>query len=235
MLAKLKGILPARLRLSLREALAHRTYAQRSYSQEGEDLVLQRLFEDRPGGVFVDVGAHHPFRFSNTSLLSQRGWRGINIDARPGSMASFRRSRPRDINLELGVSAMPDRLTYHLFVEPALNTFDADLASQRVAAGWPTSGTRLVECLPLATILARELPALGVTGFDLLTVDVEGLDLEVLRSSDWTLYRPRAVVAEVLAADLAGLLQSEVTGFMTSVGYQPHCKLVNSAVFLRSE
>lgn len=233
MLSSVKALIPAGWKQSLRERYGERTYAGRCYSQEGEDLVLQRLFENRPPGVFVDVGAHHPFRFSNTFLLYRRGWRGINIDARPGAMAAFHRHRPRDISLELGVSAEPGRLQFHVFEEPALNTFDAALARQRRDEGWPMRGTRWVECQPLATILARELPALGAQDIDLLSVDVEGLDLEVLHSNDWHRYRPMAVVAEVLATDLAGLLGSDVARFLGSVGYRPHAKLVNSAIFVR--
>jgi hypothetical protein len=74
-----------------------------SYAQEGEDMVLRRIFEDQPLGFYVDVGAHHPVRFSTTYFFYRRGCRGINIDATPGSMDAFRRLRPRDINLEVAI------------------------------------------------------------------------------------------------------------------------------------
>ena len=54
-------------------------YAQRSYAQEGEDLLLERILGKQGKGFYVDVGAHHPVRFSNTFLFYKRGWRGINI------------------------------------------------------------------------------------------------------------------------------------------------------------
>src|SRR3954469_4320493 len=79
--------------------------ARIAFSQEGEDLLLARMFEHQSEGFYVDVGAHHPQRFSNTHLLHQRGWRGINIDATPGSMAAFRRARPHDVNLEIAIAA----------------------------------------------------------------------------------------------------------------------------------
>src|SRR5215510_10661697 len=65
-------------------------YRRTSFSQQGEDLILARLFEGQRRGFYVDVGAHHPRRFSNTFLLYRRGWRGLNIDAAPGSMRLFR-------------------------------------------------------------------------------------------------------------------------------------------------
>jgi hypothetical protein len=44
-------------------------YSRRSYSQEGEDLILAGLIGDRPRGFYVDIGAHHPHRFSNTFIF----------------------------------------------------------------------------------------------------------------------------------------------------------------------
>jgi len=75
-----------------------------SYSQEGEDLILERFFEGMNTGFYVDVGAFHPKRFSNTYIFYKKGWHGINIDARPGSMKLFNFVRPRDINLEIPIS-----------------------------------------------------------------------------------------------------------------------------------
>jgi len=68
------------------------------YSQGAEDIILASIFGNREKGFWVDVGAHHPQRFSNTYLFSLKGWTGINIDALPGSMAIFKKMRPNDIN-----------------------------------------------------------------------------------------------------------------------------------------
>jgi len=97
-------------------------------------MLLERFLEHRHSGFYVDVGAHHPKRFSNTYRLYRRGWRGLNIDANPGSMTLFQNVRPRDINVEAAVSSTPRELTYYIFNEPALNTFKRDLALERVGA-----------------------------------------------------------------------------------------------------
>ena len=60
------------------------------FSQEGEDVILRRIFEDQKNGFYIDIGAHHPKRFSNTYYFYDRGWEGINIDATPGSMKFFK-------------------------------------------------------------------------------------------------------------------------------------------------
>lgn len=105
--SSLKKLLPSRFwsYLIYMRDLYFVRFHTKSYSQEGEDLLLSRIFGDKKDGFYIDVGAHHPFRFSNTYLLYKRGWRGINIDAMPGSMKLFNRFRPRDINIECGVAS----------------------------------------------------------------------------------------------------------------------------------
>ena len=193
-----------------------------------------RLFEDTAAGIYVDVGAHHPFRFSNTCLLHQRGWRGINIDARPGSMRLFRRYRPDDVNLEIGISEEPTSLEFFVFAEPALNTFDQNLASDRQKEGWVLTQRTTVACMTLSQVLEQHLPRLGTNSVDLLTVDAEGLDLAVMRSNDWRRFRPRAIVVEILESDLDQVTCSPTGRFLGNVGYVPTAKLYNSVVFLPS-
>lgn len=228
-------LIPARWRDALRERFSERAYRRLAYSQEGEDLLLHRLFDGQPTGIYVDVGAHHPFRFSNTCLLHKQGWRGINIDALPGSMVSFERFRPRDVNLELGVAAEPADLEFFIFLEPALNTFDPNLADERQALGWQLKATKTVKCLPLNQILERELPRLNADNIDLLSVDVEGLDLDVLRSNDWTRFSPRVLLIEVLDQDVAGVINSEIGEYCVALGYSPFAKMHHSVVFLRAD
>ena len=101
-------------------------FAARSYAQEGEDRVLERFFDGwrkTTPGFYVDVGAFHPQLYSTTYAFYLKGWRGINIEARPGAMELFRRLRPNDINLELAVSDLKQTLTYYEFDDPALNSF----------------------------------------------------------------------------------------------------------------
>lgn len=130
-------------------------YHHISFSQEGEDGVLQRLFERKPEGFYVDVGSHHPQRFSNTYRFYLRGWNGINIDPLPGSKARFDALRQRDINLELVISDSTGELTYYSFEEPALNTFDPKVAASRDSR--LISEDRIQVCR-LSDVLDRHLP-----------------------------------------------------------------------------
>lgn len=206
-------------------------YQVRAYSQEGEDLILARLFERKTDGFYVDVGAHHPQRFSNTYLFYRRGWKGINIDALPGSMTLFKRIRSRDINLEMAVALTSGKLTYYAFNEPALNTFDSELAKQREA----NVRYRLETQIDLPTerldrILTQYLPA--GQHIDFMSVDVEGLDFDVLQSNDWTHFRPTYVLVERLSADRRDICGvSPTIDYLAGQGYSLFAHTVNTAFF----
>jgi FkbM family methyltransferase len=204
---------------------------QECYSQEGEDLIVARLFDGKSNGFFVDVGAHHPIRHSNTYLLYRRGWRGINIDATPGSMAKFRRLRPQDINVESLVANDLSPRRFYVFNESALNTASGKLARERPIENGNYQITSEVDLRPrpLASLLDEFLPQGRV--IDLMSVDVEGLDLDVLRSNDWRRYRPKLLLVEVLHTDLADLEGHEIVRFLRDRSYRPIAKLYNTVVF----
>lgn len=203
-------------------------YHSLSFSQEGEDGVLERIFERKSCGFYVDVGSHHPQRFSNTYRLYLRGWNGINIDPLPGSKKRFDALRQRDINLELGVSDSTGELAYYSFDEPALNTFDPIVAASR---NLPFISKDRIQVLPLRDVLDRHLDS--NQKIDFLTIDAEGLDLQVLRSNDWARYRPSYVLAEALGMrDLNEVISSELYAYMASHGYSLFAKCVNTLFFV---
>ncbi len=176
----------------------HHYKSYRSYSQDGEDMILKAFYENKKGykGFYVDVGAHHPVRYSNTYYFYNKGWRGINIEPTPTAIKPFKILRSRDINLNVGVGATRDNLTFYCFNEPALNTFSEEVALSVDQKDNKYKITRRVkvEVLPLRDILASHLPK-GVK-IDFMSIDVEGLDFEVLKSNDWDKYSPEYLLVE---------------------------------------
>lgn len=201
-----------------------------SYSQEGEDLVLRRYLEGRTNGFYVDVGAHDPKRFSNTHLFYERGWRGINIEPSPAAMKNFMRERPEDENVMLAVAELPAELTYYIFDDPALNSFDSELKSAREAeTSYRVVGTARIAADRLENILDRSVP--HGRSIDFMSIDVEGFDLQVLRSNDWTRFRPEFVLVEALEFSMGDREGHPVDRFMTGVGYELVAKTMNTLFY----
>jgi len=216
---------------SFRDFLTWDQWSDRSWSQEGEDMVLRRIFGQTRNGFYVDVGAHHPKRFSNTHRLYLRGWRGINIDAMPGSMRLFKRHRPRDINLEIGISRERKVMQYFIFNEPALNGFSSEVANARVKTGgrYKIDNVVNIATYPLGEILECNLNS--GQKIDLLTIDVEGLDFEVLQSNDWFKFRPNYILVEILDFKYDKDIGDPLVEYMKLNGYMVFSKLVNSVLF----
>lgn len=218
------------LRMHAKALLGPYGWARASFAQEGEDIALDRHFAGRRSGFYVDVGCHHPFRFSNSYYFYRRGWRGICVDALPGTRQLFRRWRSRDIVVENGIAGRRGEMTYYMFDEPALNTFDEPLARQRIeCTRYKLIRSVQVPTDTLAAILAAHCPV--GQQIDFLSVDVEGLDLQVLQSNDWDRYRPLTVIAECLGSSLERIGTDPVVCYLTERGYALYAKTGNSVIF----
>lgn len=192
----------------------------RSYSQEGEDLILRELFLKKKNGTFIDVGAHHPKRFSNTYFFYRRGWRGINIDAYPGSMRLFNIFRRRDINIESGVGAETCELNFYVFNEPAISTFSPESA-EKSQKNYKLLEIKKIAIEPLSNILEKYLPANN--SIDIMSIDVEGFDYDVLISNNWTKCVPKIILVEVDNFDI-GNNDNKTYNLLISKGYSFHAK-----------
>lgn len=202
-----------------------------SYSQEGEDMVLRRFVGDSAKGFYVDIGAHHPSLYSNTNYFYQRGWSGINIDADPTLMNAFAEDRTRDINLAAGIATDTDDLTFYLFNDRALNTFNPELAKERSELEhYHIIEEVKIKVQPLRTLLEAHLPEGQV--IDFMSVDTESLDLDVLRSNNWSKFRPRYVLVECLEiSDLSNIAADPVAIFLTEKNYKPVAKTFYTVLF----
>lgn len=205
-----------------------------SYSQEGEDKVLARFFEYKNNGFYIDIGAHHPIRFSNTYLFYKRGWRGINIDAMPGSMEAFREIRTEDINLEIPIAFRREFLNYYIFNETALNTFSKEEAEKKDGLrNYKVIKTLQLEAFPLSEILDKYLPS--GQHIDFMSIDVEGYDFEVLKSNNWEMYKPDFILIESLRTTLDEIKEDKAYLFLKAYGYKLQAKTCNTLFFQKED
>ncbi len=164
-----------------------------SYAQNGEDIVLNRVFRGKTDGFYVDVGANDPVADSVTMLFYQRGWRGVNVEPAPGVYERLAGQRVRDINLNVGLSDREGMLTFHdVASNQGLSTLDDGLAARYRAEGM-TLVERVIPVTTLARVCEREV---GDRPVDFMKIDVEGHECEVLAGADWDRWRPRVLIVE---------------------------------------
>lgn len=161
-----------------------------SFSKSGEDVQLAKLIGRREPGWFVDVGCWHPVKASNSYYFSLRGWKGISIDPNPELMDLYKKYRPNDLFLNLGVGNSDHNLEYFFLQEEfsSMNTINKNFILEHDLESKIKSILE-IEIVPLSQILDRHLPK-GIQP-DFFDVDVEGYDLEVLKSNNWERYRPK--------------------------------------------
>ncbi len=204
-------------------------YSIKSYSQEGEDIILRRIFENKNKGFYIDVGAHHPERFSNTFIFYKKGWHGINIDAMPGSMKLFNKLRPRDINIEKAISNKEEFLTYYIYNELAINTLNKKLAEKKdITNNYFIKNRIIIKTERLEKILDENISE--KKEIDFLSIDVEGLDFEVLKSNNFDKYKPKIILMEMIS-----WLNNndDIYRYMEKKGYIFFAKTVNTVFFKR--
>lgn len=200
-----------------------------SFSHSGEDRLILKLFGYRTSGTYVDVGCYHPVNYSNTYLLYLMGWSGIVIDADDIFLQAYREVRPKDRVIHVGIAARDNRTEFYLFADRSLNTFDKaraqELQSQNPQA---IVGKKHVEVRPLAAVLAEH----QIGAVDFLNIDVEGLDLEVLMSNDWSRWRPKLVLVEDHSLNLMQPGDSAIFRYLCDQGYRLHSKCNYSSVYV---
>lgn len=200
-----------------------------SYAQEGEDLILHRFFGNKKKGFYVDVGAHHPFRYSNTHFFYKRGWHGINIEPMPEAKKIFACYRKRDINVQKGISQKKEALTYFEFKSNEYNTFNPENAEEYKKIGVQFLRSQLIETVPLSDILDEHVPP--GTIIDFLSIDTEGFEMQVLNSNNWNKYEPVFIILESHEIRIEPHLTSDIHRFMKNKNYELVSKSFYSYIY----
>jgi FkbM family methyltransferase len=191
-----------------------------SFSQAGEDLLIERVVGRKAGGFYIDIGAYDPHHFSNTKRFYLRGWSGINIEPNKFCHANFVRERPRDINLNVGIGKERGKLMLHVMDAATLSTFSEEKAEENEKLGYRVLSREPVEVITLTDLFRNQVQEKQV---DFMTIDAEGLDISVLESNDWNRWRPKAICVEVGDfTDRASVPETikQMTAFMGCIGYR---------------
>ena len=187
------------------------------YSQTGEDAIIRTLLDANKPGFYVDVGCHDPIKASNTFYLYLHGWRGINVDANERLIRKFSSTRRCDIAVCAAISDEEKEMSFYEFREEAVSTLSADILPEW-KRNWSLLRERKVATRTLNSLLKEHFP--GGVHVDLLTVDVEGHDLNVLRSIDLNTYRPRLIVVEMHHFDIGQAQNHNLVDYLSRFDYR---------------
>jgi FkbM family methyltransferase len=217
-----RRILPSDLKSFIRKRILGIEIDTYYYSQCGEDAILNSIFEyiiKKEKGFYIDVGAYHPYKGSNTYLFYKKGWKGINIDPNPFSIELFKKYRPGDINLVMGIAKNQGELNYHIIDEKStMNSFSEENLKRLGLIGY-VKEIKKIPTYPLSFIADKYLPV--KEKIDFLNIDAEGFEMEVLESNNWNKIYPLVIAIEqndVLTFE--DVLSSDVCHYLKQKNYQ---------------
>ena len=170
---------------------------RKTYSQDLEDIFINEYFKNKNCGFYIDIGCYHPIKYSNTALLYNRGWKGINIDMNSTSIDLFNIARNRDINICSAISSTNKQVTQ--FIDHSyspVNTIDkkfSDIISKKLSI--KPFIEKKIQTYTLSQVLKKYKVLLNQVDF--LNIDVEAHDYEVLKGIDFVKIKPKIICIEI--------------------------------------
>ena len=207
-------------------------YPKKSYSQSGEDLIIDYLWRElhQTDAVprYLDIGAHDATYANNTYLFYQRGASGVCVEPDVRFVETIKRVRPRDVCLPVGIGpeAGPDA-TFYLMSQRALSTFSRSEAEALVGAGVPIERTIQIPMVSINQVLRDHVSSPP----DFVSLDTEGLDLPILQAFDFSICRPAVFCVETV--DFVSKQRvPTISAFMEGCGYFPYADTYINTIFV---
>ena len=196
-----------------------------SYAQQGEDLIMEDVLAEigvKNPITYLDIGAFDPIYHSNTYLFYKAGGHGVLVEPNAAKVRRLEWVRPRDRTLNVGVGTSAGRTTadYYMIGGPsggALNTFSKSEAEDVQRRSQGEHFIEKVIQLPLDninTIIQKELGAAP----NLLSIDTEGMDLDILKTLDFERFRPDVICVET-AVPGSDIVDLDIVRFLESKNY----------------
>tara|TARA_B110000027_G_C16060415_1_gene274225 strand:+ start:33 stop:749 length:717 start_codon:yes stop_codon:yes gene_type:complete len=207
--------------------LLHKRFTSKKkyFSFSGVDVILERIFMHQQKGIYIDIGCQHPIKNSNTYLLYKKGWEGINVDLDNDNIDLFKVSRSNDDNFNKALSNEVKEVDLYFYHKKSpINTIDKKTSEFQKAN---VSSIKKIKTDTLNNIILNT--KYKDCTFDLLSIDVEGHELEVLKGFDITKFSPKVIVVEYLDLNISKLeiknlnikdiLNTEIYKYLVSKNY----------------
>lgn len=210
----------------------------KSYSQCGEDIILNFLLNvlKIKNPTYLDLGANDPIYFNNTYFFYERGYRGVCVEPDPILFEKLKRKRRKDICLNVGVgfNNEPVEADFYIMTANTLSTF-----SKKEALRYESYGTyKINEIIKIPLIPINDLIEINFNRYpDLISLDIEGLELKVLNSLDLNKFNPTILCIETLTytEDKTEKKTSKIINFMVSKGYMVYADTYINTIFVNKK
>lgn len=211
-------------------------------SQAGEDMVVEFLFKNKIRNKefrYLDIGANHPKNLNNTYRFYKQGCHGVLIEPDAALCENLKNIRPGDIilNMGIGFSDIEEKAEFYVMSASELNTFSKEqvgqiLESPEIIGQQVLKEVRLVDLIPINNILEKYGP------FDFMSIDIEGLDYQVLSKVDFAKHSPTCICVEsatIKANKVDHDIAKNITQLLEQNGYELYTSNIINGIYIKSE
>lgn len=200
-----------------------------THSLEGTDLILRSLLRDVNCGTYLDVGANHPTYINNTFIFYEQGWRGFAVDASNRHVSAWARFRPRDTFINAIVSDNVREVEFVEFPDDAMSTIESETI-ERYSKRFDTDKVSIVH--GSTTTLELICKSYEIREVHLLSIDIEGEELNALRGANLSTLQPGVISCEVKNLSLYNFKDNAICRYLDYFGYKFVAKTPLDAIFV---
>ena len=209
-------------------------FTQTSYSQAGEDAIIRFLFNDFGTSKisYLELGTNRPDFGNNTYWFYLNHSRGVCVEADNDLVKNIKKVRPYDKVINFGVSTSNKKeADFYVFNQSDINTFDKIEAKKKSSSGkYRLIETRKVNLISVNNLLNDFFDSVP----DLLSIDIEGLDLDVLKSLDFNRFPIRVICCETCSYSENHIRpkNNDIINFMKSKNYEVYADTYINTIFV---
>lgn len=208
-----------------------------SFSQEGEDLIIDRIFKTKKIQYdeifYLDIGSGHPIKYSNTFYFYLRGSKGICVDAFEKNIKLHRLLRPRDKSFDLILGNDEKLIDYYVFNQSELNTISKERVNELEEYNISPLYSEKKQQLMTNDFFSKKVRE-DIKRINLFSIDIEGAELEIIRAINWENFKPEIICIEIITKNLDDLYENEVFKILKKNNYTFYSKLINSVIFTKN-
>ena len=206
---------------------------KKSYSQSGEDMIVSYLFDsviNISNPTYLDIGANHYSKLSNSYYFYRRGNKGVCVEPDPLLYNEIIKHRKRDtcLNVGIGISDATEA-NFYVLNYPELNTFSKE-AVDKISDFVKIERVIKVPLININKIIEDYFDSQP----NFISIDVEGWDLAILKTFDFRKFKPEVFCIETI--DVSNMKKyDETIAFLISKGYQIYADTFINTIFVRTD
>lgn len=210
---------------------------KKSYSQCGEDVIIEFLLRDvlhYSSISYVDIGVHHPIVLNNTYLLYDtfEVRCGVLVEPNPSMAGLITSTRSKDHFENIGIYCGGGDLTYYRMDVDTLNTFSEISALDYVKKGHAIVGKDEIKTVDINELFCKYF--CSDSRINVLSIDVEGVDVEIIQSIDYEKWTPERMCVETI--EYLGAKRGDfqaLVSFLESKGYIVFADTYINTIFVK--